>query len=48
MGGVFKNIKIKPQFWIGLYMGWAKNHPMISKALGGSIGLIVGTLIKLY
>ena len=47
-GGFLKNIKIKLQFWIGIYMGWAKNHPMISKALGGMIGLIVGTLVKLY
>jgi hypothetical protein len=33
--------------WLGMYLGWAKNHPIISKALGGSVGLIIGTLIKL-
>ena len=29
-----------------MIQGWAKNHPYIAKALGGIIGLIVGTLIK--
>ena len=45
-GGFLKEIKIKAMFFMGWWKSFAKNHPAIAKGVGGSIGLIIGTVIN--
>jgi len=46
-GGFFKNLKIKALFILGMWKSFSKNHPVIAKSLGGSIGLIIGSIISI-
>ena len=46
-GGLLNKLKLNVMLFAGAWSSFAKKHPIIAKALGGSIGLIIGTLVNI-